>query len=165
MIRKMQNIDINRVADIWLKTNLKAHYFIPEQYWTSNYELVKEMMSQAEVYVYEDDKMIQGFVGLSNEYIEGIFVPDEMQSCGIGKLLLDYIKNKKLRLRLNVYQKNIRALSFYQREGFIIEGEGLDEATGEKEYTMLWQQKQKAEFITGENICQEKILSIRENIE
>ena len=30
MIRKMQNIDINRVVDIWLKTNLKAHYFIPE---------------------------------------------------------------------------------------------------------------------------------------
>ena len=84
MIRKMQNIDINRVADIWLKTNLKAHYFISEQYWTSNYELVKEMMSQAEVYVYEDNKMIQGFVGLSNEYIEGIFVSDEMQSdkCG-----------------------------------------------------------------------------------
>ena len=49
MIRKMQNIDIDRVADIWLKTNLKAHYFIPEQYWTSNYELVKEMMSQAEI--------------------------------------------------------------------------------------------------------------------
>ena len=49
MIRKMQNIDINRVVDIWLKTNLKAHYFIPEQYWTSNYELVKEMMSQAEI--------------------------------------------------------------------------------------------------------------------
>ena len=174
MIRKMQNTDINRVADIWLKTNLKAHYFIPEQYWTSNYELVKEMMSQAEVYVYEDDKMIQGFVGLSNEYIEGIFVSDEMQSCGIGKLLLDYIKNKKVRLRLNVYQKNARALSFYQREGFDIQCEGFDDATGEKEYTMLWQQKQKAilgripmdianmvlflcsekaGFITGENIC------------
>ena len=30
MIRKMQNPDTNRVADIWLKTNLKAHYFIPE---------------------------------------------------------------------------------------------------------------------------------------
>ena len=141
MIRKMQNIDINRVADIWLKTNLKAHYFISEQYWTSNYELVKEMMSQAEVYVYEDDKMIQGFVGLRNEYIEGIFVSNEMQSCGIGKLLLDYIKNKKIRLRLNVYQKNTRDLSFYHREGFDIQSEGLDDATGEKEYTMLWQQK------------------------
>ena len=94
-------------------------------------------------------EMIQGFVGLSNEYMEGIFVSDEMQSCGIGKLLLDYIKNKKIRLRLNVYQKNARALSFYQREGFDIQCEGLDEATGEKEYTMLWQQKQKADFGGG----------------
>ena len=49
MIRKLLNEDIDRVADIWLKTSLKAHYFIPEQYWTSNYELVKEMMSQAEI--------------------------------------------------------------------------------------------------------------------
>ena len=61
--------------------------------------------------------------------------------CGIGKLLLDYIKDKKVRLQLNVYQKNARAISFYQREGFIVQCEGLDEATGEKEYTMLWKQK------------------------
>ena len=27
--------------------------------------------------------------------IEGIFVSEEMQSCGIGKLLLNYIKDKK----------------------------------------------------------------------
>ena len=94
-------------------------------------------------------EMIQGFVGLSNEYMEGIFVSDEMQSCGIGKLLLDYIKNKKVRLRLNVYQKNARAISFYQREGFDIQCEGFDDATGEKEYTMLWQQKQKADFWGG----------------
>ena len=141
MIRKLQKVDINRVADIWLKTNLKAHFFIPEQYWISNYEFVKEMLPQAEVYVYEDDKMIQGFIGVSDEYIEGIFVSDEMQSCGIGKMLLDYIKDKKDKLQLKVYQKNVRAMSFYQREGFIIQCEGLDEDTGEKEYTMLWKQK------------------------
>ena len=99
------------------------------------------MMSQYEVYVFEADKMIQGFVGLNDKYIEGIFVSDEMQSCGIGKLLLDYVKDKKVNLRLNVYQKNARAISFYQREAFIIQCEGLDEATGEKEYTMLWKRK------------------------
>ena len=33
--------------------------------------------------MFEVDKMIQGFVGLNDEYIEGIFVSDEMQSCGI----------------------------------------------------------------------------------
>lgn len=139
MIRKLQKVDINRVADIWLKTNLKTHYFIPEQYWTNNYEVVKEMLPQAEVYVYEDDKIIQGFVGINDEYIEGIFVSDEMQSRGIGKMLLDYIKDKKDRLQLKVYQKNVRAMSFYQREGFTIQSEGMDEFTGEKEYVMNWE--------------------------
>lgn len=139
MIRKLQKIDINRVADIWLKTNLKAHYFIPEQYWTNNYEVVKEMLPQAEVYVYEDDKIIQGFIGINDEYIEGIFVSDEMQSCGIGKMLLDYIKDKKDKLQLKVYQKNVRAMSFYQREGFTIQSEEMDEFTREKEYVMNWE--------------------------
>lgn len=139
MIRKLQKVDINRVADIWLKTNLKTHYFIPEQYWTNNYEVVKEMLPQAEVYVYEDDKIIQGFVGINDEYIEGIFVSDEMQSRGIGKMLLDYIKDKKDRLQLKVYQKNVRAMSFYQREGFTIQSEEMDEFTREKEYVMNWE--------------------------
>lgn len=139
MIRKLQKVDINKVADIWLKTNLKTHYFIPEQYWTNNYEVVKEMLPQADVYVYEDDKIIQGFVGINNEYIEGIFVSDEMQSRGIGKILLDYIKDKKDRLQLKVYQKNVRAMSFYQREGFTIQSEEMDEFTREKEYVMNWE--------------------------
>ena len=95
MIRSLQKADINRVADIWLDTNLKAHSFISAQYWESNYELVKEMLSQAEVYVYEDGQKIQGFIGLSDKYIEGIFVSEKMQSQGIGKLLLNYIKDRK----------------------------------------------------------------------
>ena len=141
MIRSLQKADINRIADIWLDTNLKAHSFISAQYWESNYELVKEMLSQAEVYVYEDGQKIQGFIGLSDKYIEGIFVSEKMQSQVIGKLLLNYIKDRKDVLRLNVYQKNIRAIHFYQREGFEIQCEGLDEATGEKDYVMIWQQK------------------------
>ena len=138
MIRALQKADINRVADLWLDTNLKAHDFIPSQYWKENYEAVKEMLPQAEVYVYENDTKIQGFVGLNDEYIEGIFVADGMQSQGIGKSLLDFVKEKRMRLCLNVYQKNIRAINFYQREGFEIRGEGLDEDNGEKDYEMIW---------------------------
>ncbi len=141
MIRELQKSDIDQVADIWLDTNLKAHYFISAEYWKNNFELVKEMLSQAEVYVYENDKMIQGFIGLSGEYIEGIFISVEMQSHGIGRLLLDYIKNRKTKLSLNVYQQNTRAISFYKREGFEIKSYSLDKATGEKDYFMTWQQK------------------------
>lgn len=141
MIRELRKVDINKVAEIWLDTNIKTHYFISAQYWKSNFELVKELLLQATVYVYEDKQEIQGFIGLSNEYIEGIFVSAEMQSQDIGKILLNYVKGKRNKLILNVYQKNTRAISFYQREGFEIQYSGLDEATGEKDYVMAWQQK------------------------
>ena len=141
MIRELRKVDINKVAEIWLDTNIKTHYFISAQYWKSNFELVKELLLQATVYVYEDKQEIQGFIVLSNEYIEGIFVSAEMQSQGIGKILLNYVKGKRNKLILNVYQKNTRAISFYQREGFEIQYSGLDEATGEKDYVMAWQQK------------------------
>ena len=141
MIRELQRNDINKVADIWLDTNIKAHDFIPAQYWKSNFKSVKEALLQAEVYVYAYDTEIQGFIGINDEYVEGIFVSGEMQSQGIGKILLNYAKEKRNKLFLNVYQKNVRAISFYQREGFEIQRSGLDEATGEKEYVMIWQQK------------------------
>ena len=141
MIRDLRKADINKVADIWLDTNRKAHYFISAQYWESNFELVKELLLQATVYVYEDKQGIQGFIGLSDEYIEGIFVSAEMQSQGIGKILLNYVKGKRNNLLLNVYQKNARAISFYQREGFEIQCNGIDEATGERDYAMSWQRK------------------------
>ena len=146
MIRELRKVDINKVAEIWLDTNIKTHYFISAQYWKSNFELVKELLLQATVYVYEDKQEIQGFIGLSNEYIEGIFVSAEMQSQGIGKILLNYVKGKRNKLILNVYQKNTRAISFYQREGFEIQYSGLDEATGEKDYVIAWQQKLKFKF-------------------
>ena len=138
MIRKMEKSDLDRVSKIWLDTNIKAHDFIPAQYWEKNYEPVKEMLPQAEVYVWEEKGQIQGFVGLYEDYIAGIFVPEQAQSKGIGGQLLNYIKGRKPYLSLKVYQKNIRAVKFYKREGFQIKKESADQETGEKEYTMEW---------------------------
>lgn len=143
MIRKLQETDINEIAVIWLDTNVIAHNFISKKYWEDNFEFVKEIFPQAEVYVYEDKNEggIQGFVGMNDNYIEGIFVRGDVQSGGIGKQLLDFIKSIKKQLTLSVYQKNIRAIKFYQREHFEVQCENTDEKTGEKEYFMVWEHK------------------------
>lgn len=138
MIRRLQKSEINRVADIWLDTNIKAHSFISAQYWYDNFESVKEALIQAEVYIYETDNKIGGFVGLSNDYIAGIFICSKAQSNGMGKQLLDFVKGIRNELSLSVYQKNARAVKFYQRENFEIQCENVDENTGEKEYLMTW---------------------------
>lgn len=140
MIRKMEEKDIPDVLQIWLETNIRAHNFIEKEYWTGNYEMVKQILPEAEVYVYEDEKngQIVGFIGMNNQYVEGLFVKESAQSRGIGKQLLDYAKSRKTELRLGVYQKNVRAMRFYLRENFLIQAEEMDEDTNEKEYIMGW---------------------------
>lgn len=138
MIRVLEEKDVDKVAKIWLETNIKTHDFIASNYWKEHYEIIKDMFLQAEVYVYEIEKEIMGFIGLDKEYIEGIFVLDQYQKRGIGKALLNHVKAKKEHLSLNVYQKNLNAILFYQREGFCVQYEDVDENTGEKEYRMVW---------------------------
>lgn len=140
MIRKLEKTDIDQVTKIWLECNLTAHDFILGEYWKDHFNLVKEQLLQAEVYVYEDCQKISGFIGIDGEYVEGLFVSEKMRSQRIGKQLLDFVKNKKRKISLNVYQKNIRAVHFYQREGFKIDHEGIDEDTNEKDYGMIWKE-------------------------
>jgi putative acetyltransferase len=140
MIRAFEENDLTAIMQIWLDTNIKAHCFIPKEYWTDNYEMVRSVLPQAEIYVYENDatKQIDGFIGLSNEYIEGIFVREGIQSNGIGKQLLEYAKCVKSNMSLCVYQENTRAIQFYQREQFVIQSENIDDNTNQKEYVMIW---------------------------
>ena len=138
MIRVLEEKNVDTVAKIWLETNIKAHDFIISNYWKEHYEIIKDMFLQAEVYVYEIEKEIMGFIGLDKEYIEGIFVLDQYQKRGIGKALLNHVKARKEHLSLNVYQKNLNAILFYQREGFCVQYEDVDKNTGEKEYRMVW---------------------------
>ena len=140
MIRAFEENDLTAIMQIWLDTNIKAHYFIPKEYWTDNYEMVRSVLPQAEIYVYENDatKQIDGFIGLSNEYIEGIFVREGIQSNGIGKQLLEYAKCVKSNMSLCVYQENTRGIQFYQKEQFLIQSENIDDNTNQKEYVMIW---------------------------
>ncbi len=55
MIRIMKDGDLTSVIQIWLDANIRAHSFVPEEYWTGNYEMVKEALGKAELYVYEED--------------------------------------------------------------------------------------------------------------
>ena len=143
MIRKFENLDLDAVMQIWMDGNLDAHAFIPASFWEAHFETVRDMLPQAELYVHENKvpRQIDGFIGLTENHIEGIFVAKSARSKGIGKALLEYAKSRKPRLDLSVYQKNERALAFYQREQFTMQSEGIDEDTNEAELQMLWSQQ------------------------
>lgn len=138
MIREFQAGDLEAVMTIWLNANLEAHDFIDPEYWLRNYNAVKTMIPQAEVWVSENENGINGFIGLMDDYIAGIFVGSLARSAGIGSQLLDRAKQNQKSLRLSVYQKNTTAVSFYRKRGFQIHKESVDPETAELEYTMIW---------------------------
>lgn len=138
MIRKSIQADLDTLMKIWLDTNIKAHHFIEESYWQKNYTKVKEILPSAELYVYEYDGDVIAFIGIMEKYIAGLFVKEDFQTNGYGKALLNYVKQSKEELFLQVYKENKQAIHFYQREGFEINKEQIDPNTNNIEYVMSW---------------------------
>lgn len=141
IIRRAVRADIPVVMEIWLDTNCRAHNFIAPDYWEKNYGTVEQMLPDADIYVCEGYGKIQGFIGLVDNYVAGIFVREEYRSQGVGRALLDYVKAQKRELSLHVYGKNERAVQFYLREGFVKIKEQIEEENREPEYEMRWRKE------------------------
>ena len=137
MIRLFEFRDLDRIMEIWLEGNLKAHPFIKEEYWRQNYEIVRSVLPNVEVYVFEEDGEVQGFIGMDAEYIAGLFVAEGHRGQGIGHQLISEVKRKK-RLSLHVYEKNTGAVAFYRAEEFRIENSMTEKETGEQEYLIVF---------------------------
>ena len=128
MIRKMIPSDLDTVMQIWFDGNRESHSFIPRSYWEDQRPSVRTAIQQADVYCFVDDQgVVRGFIGLTGNYIAGLFVAANFRGHGIGQQLLEVAKEKHIFLELAAYQKNPRAINFYQHNGFSITHQTSDE--------------------------------------
>lgn len=137
-VRLFEFQDLDKIMDIWLQGNLEAHSFIDAEYWKKNFDSVKSVLPNAEVYVHEEDGEILGFIGMDAEYIAGIFVAAGHKGQGIGHQLIETVKKKK-RLSLHVFDKNTGAMAFYLKEGFTVRDRMTEKETGESECLMVYE--------------------------
>lgn len=138
MIRKFRTSDLDAVLHIWQESNMQAHSFISASYWAGFLPYMRQILPQSDVVIYETNQEIIAFAGLEKDYIAGIFVRADYRSMGIGREMLDYLKQRYPKLSLCVYEKNQRATDFYRREGFEIVESRMDKDTYEVEYVMQW---------------------------
>ena len=139
MIREIENKDIDKVMEIWLKSTIKAHDFISKEYWENNYNTVKDVyIPMSETFIYEDEeKNIKGFISIINEeFIGALFVDVNCQGNGIGKELINFAINKYKKLNLAVYKENKKSVDFYINRGFKIINVQNNEDSGYEEYIM-----------------------------
>ena len=138
MIRKLNEADIDKVMDIWMKSTIKAHDFISKEYWQNNYNTVKEVyIPMSETFVYKDVQGIKGFISvINNEFIGALFVDIDFHGNGIGKQLIDYAVSKYGKLQLAVYKENKKSVEFYINRGFKIIEEQINDDSKHVEYIM-----------------------------
>lgn len=128
MIRKMTPSDLDTVMQIWFDGNCEAHSFIPRSYWEEQRPSVRAAIQQADVYCFVDDQgVVRGFIGLTGNYIAGLFVAANFRNSGIGHQLLNSAKEHHGLLELSAYRKNQQAIKFYQRNNFVITRQTSDE--------------------------------------
>lgn len=141
MIRIFNIDDLDNIMNIWLNNNIKTHNFIDKNYWINNFDYVKTLLPTSDIYVYEINNSIIGFIGINKNYIEGIFIKEEYQNKGVGSKLLNYIKNLYNELYLNVYKNNDNAIEFYKKHNFNIIKEQIDKNTNEIELVMQYKKE------------------------
>ena len=149
MIRKATHADMEKIMQLWLEANTKAHDFIAPSYWQKHFDEVKNhYLPQAETFVYEDKHQLKGFISLLlDNFVGALFVDPRYQRQNIGTKLLDYARKQKSSLNLKVYAQNLSAIKFYQKNDFKILAEKYDESAQSKELIMGWMKGAKNPFL------------------
>lgn len=112
-IRKLESEDILPVVELWYETSIQAHDFISVDYWKENKEaMATQYLPNSETYLAMEGESIAGFIAMAENYLAAIFVKIDLQGLGIGKKLLNFVKNKREAIQLKVYKKIQIVLTF-----------------------------------------------------
>ncbi|WP_028303590.1 N-acetyltransferase [Oceanospirillum maris] len=137
MIRNYRAADIDQILAIWLSASIKAHDFIEYAFWESKISEMRDVYIPAsETFVYEAEGEVVGFYSLYESNLAAIFVTPNSQGEGLGRVLINDAKNRRESLQLTVYKENAPSIKFYEKHGFTVLGEQIDEHTGHLEFIM-----------------------------
>lgn len=140
VIRKYNKTEVNTLLKIWYEGSVIAHDFIDKDYWKSKQTDMREAyLPMSETYVISNEKEINGFISMVDDYLAALFIDVKHQGEWYGKRLLNFIKDRRKNIQLKVYKKNRNAVDFYLRNGFVIKEELIDEQTAEEEFLMEWE--------------------------
>ena len=130
-IRPARPEDLGRISEIEVFNYRLNFYPLSRSDWFYFQELqVTRRMEHyrehlGELYVY-DDGIIKGFFHLRGAELTKLFVEPALQSGGIGAQLFAQAVEQGARY-LWALEKNVRAIAFYERQGFALTGEKKEE--------------------------------------
>ena len=123
-IRPAVVADYGALLDIWLRSVRATHTFLSEEDIQAFLPLVRDhALTELEVWVlFADEGTLMGFMGLSGNRLEALFLAPEFFRRGGGRRLVEHARSLKGPLSLDVNEQNPQARVFYESQGFVVEG-------------------------------------------
>lgn len=118
-IESPKTADFDELLEVWESSVRATHDFLTENDILSLKPLVRnEYLQSVTLFCVRRDGQIVGFMGLSSDKIEMLFIRAENRGQGIGKRLVEYATNEKGIEKVDVNEQNPQAVGFYERMGF-----------------------------------------------
>jgi putative acetyltransferase len=138
-IRRAIPADREVLFDIWLRSVQATHAFVSAEDIQSFIPLVRDYLaaSEPEFWVLlSDSGAIMGFMGLSGNAMESLFLAPEFHGQGGGRRLVRHAQALHGELTTSVNEQNEGACRFYAACGFVVEGRSELDDTG-RPYPLL----------------------------
>ena len=110
------------LVEIWERSVKSTHAFLSNEDLNKiKKALIPYYFPNVNLYALTDSERMTGFIGLSSNLIEMLFIDDSYRGKGYGSALIDFAL-KQGTTKVDVNEQNTSALNFYQARGFRIIG-------------------------------------------
>ncbi len=121
--------DYETLAGIWERSVMATHNFLKEEDFNEiKAALIPDYFPNVDLYAIADKGVYAGFIGLSSDAIEMLFIDSDRRGQGYGSSLIEFAKQRGA-IKVDVNEQNPSALNFYKAKGFhVISRDETDEA-------------------------------------
>ena len=121
--------DYETLAGIWERSVIATHSFLKEEDFNEiKAALIPDYFPNVYLYAIADNGVYVGFIGLSPDSIEMLFIDNDRRGRGYGSALMEYAKQHGA-TKVDVNEQNPSALNFYKAKGFrVISRDETDDA-------------------------------------
>ena len=124
MINSASQRDYPAIIELWELSVRASHLFLPEDYLQRIKKLLPSILEAVKLFGHldKDQKTITGFLGVSDEKIEMLFIHPDKRGQGIGTLLNKFAMEQLHTYKVDVNEQNEQAVGFYKRIGYEVVG-------------------------------------------
>lgn len=110
--------DYETLAGIWERSVMTTHSFLKNEDFNEIKDaLIPNYFPNVYLYAIADNGMYVGFIGLSPDSIEMLFIDSDRRGKGYGSALIEFARQRGA-TKVDVNEQNPSALNFYKAKGF-----------------------------------------------